>query len=86
MPRDFGQLLPLLQELTIERQRSIDDPGCRDFLAKIKPTGKAGKTARALLELSAADFATSGHPILMEALTQRIEAAQRLMGKLMGMK
>jgi hypothetical protein len=80
MPRDFAQLLELLRELSIDLGQSIVDTGCRDFLAKIKPTGKAGKAARALLDLPPSNFATSGRPVLMEALTQRIESARRLLG------
>jgi hypothetical protein len=80
MPRDFAQLLDLLRELSLDLGQSIVDTGCRDFLAKVKPTGKAGKAARALLALPPSDFATVGRPVLLEALTRRIESARQLMG------
>jgi hypothetical protein len=75
MPRDFGKLLELLHELSIEIGQSITCEACRAFLSRMAGSGKAAKTAKALLALEPGSFETTGRPILEQALNQRIEAA-----------
>ncbi len=75
MPRDYGKLLELLQELSIETGQSINCQPAREFLAKVKGSGKAASTAKALLTIEPTPFNVSGHPLMRQALDQRIQAA-----------
>jgi hypothetical protein len=77
LPRDVGKLLELLYELSIELDQPIRDEGCRAFLEQI-PSGKAGNTARSLLNLPASDFSTTARPILLQAIQQRAAVVEGL--------
>jgi hypothetical protein len=75
LPRDFGKLLELLHELSVELDQHIADEDCRAFLQQLA-SGKAGKTAKNLLNLPAPNFSTTGRPILVQAVQQRALAAE----------
>jgi hypothetical protein len=77
LPRDFGRLLELLHELSIELNQRVDDEDCRAFLQQLA-SGKTGKTAKNLLNLPATDFSATGRPILIQAIQQRVLAAESL--------
>ncbi len=76
MPRDFAKLLDLLKELSIETGQGITDERCRNFLAGIKGSGKAAKTAKALLALESSEPQLN-RQLMLQTLNQRIAAAQR---------
>jgi hypothetical protein len=77
LPREFGKLLELLHELSIELNQRVDDEDCRAFLQQLA-SGKTGKTAKNLLNLPATDFSATGRPILIQAIQQRVLAAESL--------
>jgi hypothetical protein len=77
LPRDYAKLLELLLELSVELNQAIDEPDCRAFLQQ-GGAGKAGKVAKALLALAAADFNGAARPILIQAIEHRAAAAERL--------
>lgn len=77
MPRDYGKLLETLKEISIGIGHAITDQGCRDFLQKIKGSGKVAKTASALLKLEQADSASSGQQAMQQAIEFRLNAARR---------
>jgi hypothetical protein len=76
MPRDYGKLLDSLKELSIELRQRITHEPCRDFLSRISGSGKAAKTAKAILAIAAHDFAQSGQPLMEQALSQRLTSAR----------
>lgn len=78
MPRDYGKLLELLKELSIDLRQWIEDEGCRAFLNRIKGSGKAAKTAQELLALEPDRKAEAGKGLMLQALQQRLAAAERL--------
>jgi len=50
-PRDLGKLLQLLHELLIQFDQRVEDEETRGYLKTMKRGGKAGKLAKAILEL-----------------------------------
>jgi hypothetical protein len=74
LPRDFGKLLELLHELSIELNQHIADEDCRAFLRNLKP-GKTGALAKQLLNLPPGDFDAVSRPILVQAIQSRAKGA-----------
>ncbi len=77
MPRDYGKLLELLRELSIDLTQPVTEEPCRAFLAQIKGSGKAAKAAKALLALAPEKASQSGKRLMQQALAARLAAAGR---------
>jgi len=77
MPRDYGKLLELLRELSIDLAQPVTEEPCRAFLGQIQGSGKAAKTAKALLALTPENAAQSGQRLMQQALAARLAAAGR---------
>ncbi len=77
LPRDFAKLLDLLRELSIDLEQNISYKPCRDFLAGIKGSGKAAKTAKTLLSLEANDPVQCKRLVGL-AVSQRLSAIQTI--------
>lgn len=77
LPRDFAKLLDLLKELSIDLEQNISYEPCRDFLAGIRGSGKAAKTAKSLLSLEANDPLQCKRLVGL-AVSQRLSAIQTI--------
>lgn len=75
-PADLAALLELLNELSISVGAAINDEGARSYLSGIKG-GKSGKLAQALLALAAKVPRAHLRRASIQALTGRIERAER---------
>ena len=79
MPRNYGKLLELLSELSIELSLSITNEDCQEFLTKLKGSSKAAKLAKSLLALPTQQFTETSRPLIHSVIEQRIQAIQRWM-------
>lgn len=76
-PKDIGQLLELLSELSVELDLPIEHPGLRAALSNVRG-GKSGKLAKQLLELRPTEARrAAAQSLLSEALDGRVRAARR---------
>jgi hypothetical protein len=77
MPRNYGQLVEVLYELTVQLGLHVTSERCRDFLSQIRGSGKAAKAAKALLALPADPSPEKTTRALGTALGYRLDAAAR---------
>jgi hypothetical protein len=78
LPRDFGKLLDLMNELSLELGLGIDDEDCRTFLAGIGGSGKPAKLAKALLARDANVWNDQHAEIVQTAIAHRVARIQSL--------
>jgi hypothetical protein len=75
-PADLVALLELLHELSVTIGAAVVDPAARSYLGDIK-SGKSGKLAQALLSLTTKDHQAHLNLAAAQALTTRVERAER---------
>lgn len=77
-PKDFGKLLELLYEMSVELNLTVTSPECLAFLKLVGTTGKSGKLAKDLLILAVTPQTTEATQAIMTgAISMREAAASR---------
>ncbi len=77
MPRDFGKLLELLNELCIDLQHGVGSDEHRAFLKQITGTSKAAKAAKAILKVEVTSESLVMKNVFIEAINQRVSALKK---------
>jgi hypothetical protein len=75
-PRDLSALLELLKESLIEVGAGLTDPDAREYLGKLKTSGKTGRLVRNLLSLDDESPAATRRHLALQALNKRLQRAE----------